>query len=209
MSHHCCKLAEQYFSIVLLLFFSFSALMLLVRWKEGHPTLKKLGGGMLAWLFGIRCRLAYGPADATATHYLPNMTYNVFGGMLNPAQSNLSHAPVNPDWFYLSGTCSPGWSQKNSRIAVFVCVCVLLLCVIVVKYIYIALSRLKLLDNSMAIMLRIYVLQFVFYCCSISRINILVWEHKTEIFTGIFYFTHIPKALEVAVKLLQQEGSLS
>jgi len=74
MSHHCCELAEEYFSIV---FFSFSALTLLVRRKEGHPTLKKLGGGMLAWLSGIRCRLAYGPADATATHYLPipDMTY--------------------------------------------------------------------------------------------------------------------------------------
>ena len=25
---------------------------------------------MLAWLSGMRCRLAYSPADATATHYL-------------------------------------------------------------------------------------------------------------------------------------------
>ena len=31
---------------------------------------KKLSGGMLAWLSGMRCRLAYSPADATATHYL-------------------------------------------------------------------------------------------------------------------------------------------
>jgi len=96
-------------------------------------------------------------------------------------------------------------------VCVCVCVCVLLLFVIIVivKYIYIALSCLKLLDNSMAIMLRIYVLHFVFYCCSISRINILVWEHETEIFSGIFNCMHISKVLEVAVKLLQQEGSLS
>jgi len=30
----------------------------------------QLSGGILAWLPGIRCRLAYSPADATATHYL-------------------------------------------------------------------------------------------------------------------------------------------
>ena len=35
-----------------------------------HPACKKLSGGMLAWLSGMRCRLAYSPADATATHYL-------------------------------------------------------------------------------------------------------------------------------------------
>ena len=36
---------------------------------------------------------------------------------------SLSLAPVNPDWiylpgFYLSGTCSPGWSRTNCRRAV-------------------------------------------------------------------------------------------
>jgi len=29
---------------------AFSALTLLVGWQEGHPTCKKLSGGMLAWL---------------------------------------------------------------------------------------------------------------------------------------------------------------
>ena len=39
--------------------------------KEGHPACKKLSGGVLAWyLSGARCRLAYGPADATTTHCL-------------------------------------------------------------------------------------------------------------------------------------------
>jgi len=42
----------------------------------------------LGYLSGARCRLAYGPADATATHCL----------LLQ----------WNPDWFYLSGTGSPG-----------------------------------------------------------------------------------------------------
>ena len=39
------------------------------------------------YLSGARCRLAYGPADATATHCLLLQS--------------------NPDWFYLSGTGSP------------------------------------------------------------------------------------------------------
>jgi len=50
--------------------FAFSALTLLVGWQEGHPACKKLSGGMLVWLYGMRCRLAYSSADATATHYL-------------------------------------------------------------------------------------------------------------------------------------------
>jgi len=49
---------------------AFSALTLLVGWQEGQPACKKLNGGMLAWLLGARCRFAYGPADATATHCL-------------------------------------------------------------------------------------------------------------------------------------------
>ena len=53
--------------------FAFSALTLLVGRQEGHPVCKKLSGGVLAWrgyLAEARCRLAYGPADATATHCL-------------------------------------------------------------------------------------------------------------------------------------------
>jgi len=47
-----------------------SALTLLVGQQEGHPACKKLSGGVLAWFSGARCRLAYGPADVTATHCL-------------------------------------------------------------------------------------------------------------------------------------------
>ena len=47
-----------------------ATLTLLVGRQEGQPACKKLSGGMLAWLSGMRCRLAYSPADATATHYL-------------------------------------------------------------------------------------------------------------------------------------------
>ena len=49
---------------------AFSAVTLLVGWQEGHSACKKLSGGVLAWLSGARCRLAYCPADATATHCL-------------------------------------------------------------------------------------------------------------------------------------------
>jgi len=49
---------------------AFSALTLLVGRQEGHLACKKLSGVMLAWLSAMRCRLAYSPADATATHYL-------------------------------------------------------------------------------------------------------------------------------------------
>jgi len=45
---------------------AFSALTLLVGRQEGHPACKKLSG----YLSGARCRLAYGPADGTATHCL-------------------------------------------------------------------------------------------------------------------------------------------
>ena len=39
-----------------------TALTLLVRRQEGHPA--------CGYLSGVRCRLAYSPADATATHCL-------------------------------------------------------------------------------------------------------------------------------------------
>jgi len=38
--------------------------------RKGIWPVKRLSGGMLAWLSGMGCRLAYSPADATATHYL-------------------------------------------------------------------------------------------------------------------------------------------
>ena len=50
---------------------SWSALTLLVGRQEGHPACKKRV--VRCWrgcLSGARCRLAYGPADATATHCL-------------------------------------------------------------------------------------------------------------------------------------------
>jgi len=51
---------------------AFSALTLLVGRQEGHPACKKTEwwGAVVVILSGARCRLAYGPADATATHCL-------------------------------------------------------------------------------------------------------------------------------------------
>jgi len=51
---------------------AFSALTLLVGRQEGHPACKKLSvvGYWHGYLSGARCRLAYGPADAIATHCL-------------------------------------------------------------------------------------------------------------------------------------------
>ena len=52
--------------------FAFSALMLLVDWQEGHPACKntRVVGCWRGYLSGASCRLAYGPADATAIHCL-------------------------------------------------------------------------------------------------------------------------------------------
>ena len=81
---------------------AFSALTLLVGRHEGHPAHKKLGGGVA----GASCRLAYGPADATATHCL----------LLQ----------WNPDWFlpfcYWLTRVVPDRGPLN--VCVCVCVCV-------------------------------------------------------------------------------------
>jgi len=61
-TYHCTKTYNLY---------AFSALTLLVGSQEGHSACKKLSGGMRhCYLSGMRCKFAYGPADATATHYL-------------------------------------------------------------------------------------------------------------------------------------------
>ena len=53
---------------------AFSALTLLVGQQEEHPACKKAewwGSAMVVYVdCGARCRLAYGPADAAATHCL-------------------------------------------------------------------------------------------------------------------------------------------
>jgi len=47
------------------------ALTLLVGRQEEHPACKKwVVGCWRSYVSGSRCRFAYGPDDATATHYL-------------------------------------------------------------------------------------------------------------------------------------------
>jgi len=68
---NCCYVNRQINVSLLSTNNAFSALTLLAGWQEGHPACKKLSGGVLAWLLSAAmCRLAYGPADATATHCL-------------------------------------------------------------------------------------------------------------------------------------------
>ena len=62
----CCTAGQ-----ILWRYVAFSALTLLVGRQEGHPACKKrVVGCWRGCLSGARCRLAYGPADATATHCL-------------------------------------------------------------------------------------------------------------------------------------------
>jgi len=59
------------FVYILGLYYAFSAFMPLVGQQEGHPACKKrVVGCWHGYLSGARCRLAYGSADATATHCL-------------------------------------------------------------------------------------------------------------------------------------------
>ena len=54
---------------ILWISYSFSALTLLVGRQEGHPACKKLSGVIICLERGADL-IAYGPADATATHCL-------------------------------------------------------------------------------------------------------------------------------------------
>jgi len=60
-----CALVVAVNSVYLAFPVAFSALTLLLGQQEGHPV-----GYWHGYLTGARCRLAYGPADATATHCL-------------------------------------------------------------------------------------------------------------------------------------------
>ena len=67
----CCFLFYIYFLTIAVRSMCLQCFDAVVGRQEGHPACKKLSGGVLAWLLsGAQCRLAYGPADATATHYL-------------------------------------------------------------------------------------------------------------------------------------------
>jgi len=69
---------------------AFSALTLLVGRQEGHPACKKMSGGLLALL---------SVWSEVQTCIRPQ---------LMPLLLTVSCFSKNPDWFYLSGTGSPG-----------------------------------------------------------------------------------------------------
>ena len=84
---------------------AFSALTLLVGRQEGHPACKNWAVGCWrGYLSAARCKLAYGPADSTATQCL------------------LLH--LNPDWFCLLVPAHPGSPGQRAIKRVCVCVCV-------------------------------------------------------------------------------------
>jgi len=92
---------------------AFSALTLLVGRQEGHPSCKKLSGGMLAWL------CVWGDVQICIWHNSCHFY-------------SLSLAPVNPDWFYLPGFTflmpahpgSPGQNPESRKTVVVVVVVV-------------------------------------------------------------------------------------
>jgi len=97
-------------------FFTFSALTLLVGRQEGHPACKKLSGGMFAWLSGMRCRLACGPADAMAQQMPLPLTISC------SSKSRLVLTfLVLPFWYLLTRLVLDIF-QKSSKTVVCVCV---------------------------------------------------------------------------------------
>jgi len=80
--------------------------------RKGNRPVKKLSGMMLAWLSGMMCRLAYGPANATATHVSCSSKFRL----------------VLPSWllpfWYLLARVVPDKFHKSRKMIVCVCVCV-------------------------------------------------------------------------------------
>jgi len=72
--------------------------------KGIRPIKKTVVGCWHGYLSGVRCKVAYGPADATATH----------------CHCLLLH--INPDWFCLLGPAHPG-SPDKGPLNRCVCVC--------------------------------------------------------------------------------------
>ena len=69
-----------------------------VGWVAGQASgLQKLSGGMLVWFSEVRCRLAYSPADATATHCLLlqiGFTFLVLAHPGSPVEHTTPHTTV-------------------------------------------------------------------------------------------------------------------
>ena len=90
--------------------FASSALTLLVGRQEGHPACKKLSGGMLAWLSGMRCKL----------HIAQQMLLPLTISCSSKSRLVLT-CLVLPFW-YLLIRVAPDIFQKSSKTVVCVCV---------------------------------------------------------------------------------------
>ena len=67
--YRCCMQFRMVFCVIMYFFTHPSALTLLVGQQEGHTACKNwVVGCWRSYLSEARCRLAYDPADATATH---------------------------------------------------------------------------------------------------------------------------------------------
>jgi len=81
--------------------------------RKGIWPVKKLSGGCWrGYLSGARCRLAYGPADATATHYLllqqipDGFTFLVLAHPGSPGQRAIKQVYVNKDVYTMVDVCT-------------------------------------------------------------------------------------------------------
>jgi len=98
---------------------AFSALPLLVGRQEGHSACKKLSGGMLAWLSGMRCRLS-------DLHMAQQMPLPLTVSCSIKSRLVLTFL-VLPFWYLLTGMV-PDILQKSSKTVVCLCVYICLSC---------------------------------------------------------------------------------
>jgi len=96
---------------------AFSALSLLVGRQEGHPVCKNwVVGCWRGYLSGARCILAYGPADATATHCLTVASAGPYVSLhLAPSRQPHQH-PATP-------YCTTGRQWSSCTTSVSTCMC--------------------------------------------------------------------------------------
>ena len=108
------------------LYLAFSALTLLVGWQEGHLAVKKLSGGMLAWLcVWVKVQICMWLCVGRSAYlHMTQVIYHWY---------SLSLAPMNADWYVYLPTYtflvpahpgSPGQNSKGRKVVVIVVVIV-------------------------------------------------------------------------------------
>ena len=91
-----------------------------VGWAAGRPE-KNLSGALAGcwrgYLPGVRCRLAYAPADATATHRLRGKTKLDFTEAKRPRSPQVKSSLVLPFWYRLT-LVVPGKGPLNGCVLI-------------------------------------------------------------------------------------------